>query len=84
MLCEAARARIFSTRCQANQCKAKVANVKPPRLRSLGRIGGLELCLVSGERVRNTLDIDFTQGGNEAIYPKYVPSARGGPSGAAC
>lgn len=44
-----------------------------PRLRFLGRVNGLAVYLVSGEKVRNTLDIDFTQGGNEAIYPTYVP-----------
>jgi ribulose-5-phosphate 4-epimerase/fuculose-1-phosphate aldolase len=47
--------------------------MKKPRLRFLGTVAGLAVYLVSGEQVRNTLDIDFTQGGNEAIYPKYVP-----------
>lgn len=46
---------------------------RPPRLQVLGRVAGLSVYLVSGEQVRNTLDIDFTQGGNEAIYPTYVP-----------
>ena len=47
--------------------------VKPPRLRLLGHVTGLPVYLVSGERVRNDIDIDFTQGGNEAAYPGYVP-----------
>jgi hypothetical protein len=45
----------------------------PPRLRLLGRVAGLPVYLVSGQKVRNELDIDFTQGGNEAVYPSYVP-----------
>jgi hypothetical protein len=44
-----------------------------PRIRLLGRVAGLPVYLVSGQEVRNTLDIDFTQGGNEAVYPSYVP-----------
>ena len=44
-----------------------------PRLKSLGRCAGLSVYVVDGERVRNELDIDFTCGGNEAIYPTYVP-----------
>lgn len=47
--------------------------MKPPRLRLLGRVGALSVYLVSGEQVRDELDIDFTQGGNEAAYPAYVP-----------
>jgi len=45
----------------------------PPRTKLLGRVAGLAIYLVSGEAVRNQIDIDFTQGGNEAIYPTYVP-----------
>lgn len=45
-----------------------------PRLKSLGTVAGLKIFLVSGERVRNAIDIDFTMGGNEAIYPQYVPA----------
>ena len=47
--------------------------MKPPRIRLLGYVTGLAVYLVDGERVRNELDIDFTCGGNEAVYPNYVP-----------
>lgn len=47
--------------------------LEPPRIRRLGYVTGLPVYLVSGERVRNDIDIDFTQGGNEAAYPGYVP-----------
>lgn len=43
-----------------------------PRLRLLGRVAGLAIYLVDGERVRDAIDIDFTMGGNEARY-SYVP-----------
>ena len=46
----------------------------PPRLRLLGRVAGFPVYLVSGEQVRNELDIDFTQGGNDGIYPLYIPA----------
>lgn len=45
----------------------------PPRLRLLGRVAGLPVYLVSGEYVRNHLDIDFTQGGNDGVYSFYIP-----------
>ena len=45
----------------------------PPRLRFLGKVAGLNVYLVSGVQVRNTIDIDFTCGGNEAVYPSYNP-----------
>jgi len=48
--------------------------VKSPYIRRLGTISGLTIYAVSGNCIRNTLDIDFTQGGNEAIYPSYVPA----------
>ena len=48
--------------------------IKSPRLRLLGHVTGLPVYLVSGEKVRNDIDIDFTQGGNEAAYPGYVPA----------
>jgi hypothetical protein len=48
--------------------------IKFPRLRLLGHVTGLPVYLVSGEQVRNKVDIDFTQGGNEAAYPGYVPA----------
>jgi hypothetical protein len=50
-----------------------VSKLKPPRLRYVGRCTGLSVYIVDGERVRHEHDIDFTMGGNEAIYPKYVP-----------
>ena len=50
-----------------------MARLRPPRLRFLGRVAGLAVYLVSGEQVRNKADVDFTMGGNEAIYPAYVP-----------
>ena len=46
---------------------------RSPRLRLLARVAGHPIYLVSGERVRNEIDIDFTQGGNDGIYPFYVP-----------
>ena len=48
--------------------------LEPPRIRRLGFVTGLPVYLVSGEQVRNQIDIDFTQGGNEAAYPGYVPA----------
>jgi hypothetical protein len=47
--------------------------LQPPRLRYLGKVAGLSIYLVSGVTVRNQTDIDFTCGGNEAVYPSYVP-----------
>jgi hypothetical protein len=48
--------------------------LEPPRIRRLGYVTGLPVYLVSGEQVRNQIDIDFTAGGNEAAYPNYVPA----------
>ena len=45
----------------------------PPRTKYLGKVAGLTVYLVSGVDVRNNTDIDFTCGGNEAVYPSYVP-----------
>lgn len=47
--------------------------LKPPRIKYLGKVAGLSVYLVSGVAVRNHIDIDFTCGGNEAVYPSYVP-----------
>jgi hypothetical protein len=47
--------------------------MKLPYLRYLGKVAGLRIYLVSGVYVRNNLDIDFTCGGNEAVYPSYNP-----------
>lgn len=49
-----------------------MSSLRSPRLRLLGRICGLTIYLVDGEKVRDVLDIDFTMGGNEARY-SYVP-----------
>lgn len=48
--------------------------LQPPRTRYLGKVAGLTVYLVSGVHVRNNTDIDFTCGGNEAVYPSYVPA----------
>jgi len=48
--------------------------LKSPRIKLMGYVTGLPVYLVSGEKVRNDIDIDFTQGGNEAAYPGYVPA----------
>ena len=47
--------------------------LSPPRLRLLGRGGGLLIYLVDGEHVRNEIDVDFVNGGNSAVYPNYIP-----------
>ena len=47
--------------------------LESPRIKRMGMVTGLPVYLVSGEFVRNNIDIDFTQGGNEAAYPGYVP-----------
>lgn len=47
--------------------------LRPPRLRFLGEVADLSVYLVSGEWIRNEVDIDFTMGGNEAVYPSSVP-----------
>lgn len=50
-----------------------MSRLRAPRIKRLGVVDGLVIYLVSGERIRNKMDIDFTAGGNEAIYPKYNP-----------
>lgn len=47
--------------------------MKSPRTHYCGMITGLPVYVVNGELIRNTIDIDFTCGGNEAVYPNYVP-----------
>lgn len=47
--------------------------LQSPRTRYYGKVAGLSVYLVSGVTIRNTTDIDFTCGGNEAVYPSYVP-----------
>lgn len=51
----------------------QVMRLALPRLRLLGRGGGLTIYLVNGEHVRNEIDVDFVNGGNGAIYPDYIP-----------
>jgi hypothetical protein len=53
---------------------ASSMTLKSPRIKKMGYVTGLPVYLVSGEKVRNDIDIDFTQGGNEAAYPSYVPA----------
>lgn len=48
--------------------------LKPPRLRLMGRVAGLPIYLVDGETIRDDIDIDFVNGGNEAVYPSFIPS----------
>jgi len=50
-----------------------MSKLLPPRLRLLGRVAGLAIYLVDGERVRDEIDVDFVNGGNEGAYPNYVP-----------
>lgn len=47
--------------------------LQPPRTQYLGKIAGLSIYLVDGAKIRNEIDIDFTCGGNEAVYPSYNP-----------
>lgn len=48
--------------------------LRPPRLRLIGHVAGLVIYLVDGEHIRDGIDVDFVNGGNEAVYPSYVPS----------
>lgn len=52
---------------------ASALALEPPRIKRLGYVTGLPVYLVSGEYVRNHIDPDFTQGGNEGAYPGYNP-----------
>jgi hypothetical protein len=52
---------------------AAARRLEPPRIKRLGYVTGLVVYLVSGEYVRNHIDLDFTQGGNEGAYPGYNP-----------
>ncbi len=45
----------------------------PVHIKKLGTIADCIVWLVDGERVRNELDIDFTCGGHNLVYPRYVP-----------
>jgi hypothetical protein len=53
---------------------ASTLKLESPRIKRLGYVTGLPVYIVSGEQVRNNIDLDFTQGGNEAAYPGYVPA----------
>jgi hypothetical protein len=44
----------------------------PISKKSIGNINGMDIMLVDGEKVRNQVDVDFTTGGNPAVY-EYVP-----------
>ena len=46
---------------------------RPPRLALLGRVADASIYLVDGEKVRDEIDVDFVNGGNEGAYPTYVP-----------
>lgn len=46
--------------------------LRAPRLALLGRVADASIYLVDGETVRDEIDVDFTNGGNEARY-HYVP-----------
>jgi hypothetical protein len=61
------------TAAQLDRDIAAKLKLEPPRIKRIGYVTGLPVYLVSGEKVRNEIDLDFTQGGNEAAYPGYVP-----------
>lgn len=61
------------TRSQLDRDISSALAIEPPRLKKLGYVTGLAVYLVSGEYVRNHIDPDFTQGGNEGAYPGYNP-----------
>lgn len=61
------------TAAQLNRDISKHLTLEPPRIKRLGYVTGLAVYLVSGEYVRNHIDPDFTQGGNEGAYPGYNP-----------
>lgn len=67
-------ARPKKTSAQLDREISSALTLEPPRIKRLGYVTGLPVYLVSGEQVRNQIDIDFTQGGNEAAYPGYVPA----------
>ncbi len=48
------------------------STARPTLLRLLGRVAGLAIYLVDGEKIRDTTDVDFVNGGNEAVYA-YIP-----------
>jgi hypothetical protein len=48
--------------------------LKPPRTRSLGKVAGFQIYLVSGQTVRDKHDQDFTMGGNDGVYTFYIPT----------
>lgn len=50
--------------------------MKSPRIRLLGRVTGVPVYLVDGEKIRNEADgerIEFTSGGHGYVYPHFIP-----------
>jgi hypothetical protein len=47
--------------------------VKSPRIRLLGRVTGVPVYLVDGEKIRNETEIEFTSGGHGYVYPHFIP-----------
>jgi hypothetical protein len=47
--------------------------VKSPRIKLLGRVAGLPVYLVDGEKIRNETEIEFTSGGHGYVYPAFIP-----------
>jgi hypothetical protein len=47
--------------------------MKSPRIRLLGRVAGVPVYLVDGEKIRNELEIEFTSGGHGYVYPHFIP-----------
>lgn len=39
----------------------------------MARVAGKRIVFVDGEHVRNCVSLEFTMGGNSAIYPAFVP-----------
>ena len=50
-----------------------MSSLKIPRLKLMGRIAGLRVYLVSGQYIRDHVELEFTCGGNFGAYPKFVP-----------
>ncbi len=44
--------------------------MNPPYKEILGQAGPVTVILVDGEYVRNNIDLDFTEGGHDLVYPK--------------
>ena len=48
-------------------------NLTEPKLKKLGKVGDLSLWLVDGKVVRDSLYVDFTEGGHDLVY-HWIPS----------